>query len=53
MKAINIKWDINYDEEVILPKEIDIPEEMTDEDKIPDYLSDTTGYCHKGFDLIG
>lgn len=34
-----------------LPSEIDIPEEMEDEEEISDYLSETTGYCHKGFVL--
>lgn len=28
-----------------------MPEGMTDEDKISDYLSDQTGFCHKGFQL--
>lgn len=31
--------------------EIDIPDGMTDEEEISDYLSDTTGFCHKGFSL--
>lgn len=54
MKAINILWDVDDDEKelVSLPNEIDIPEGMTDEDEISDYLSDETGFCHKGFDLI-
>lgn len=50
MKAINIKWDI--DDDVCLPTEINIPIGMTDEDEISDYLTDVTGYCHQGFDLI-
>ncbi len=54
MKAINILWDVDDDEKelVSLPDEIDIPEGMTDEDEISDYLSDETGFCYKGFDLI-
>lgn len=54
MKAINILWDVDDNEKelVSLPDEIDIPEGMTDEDEISDYLSDETGFCHKGFDLI-
>lgn len=51
MKAINIRWDTDG-ENISLPKEIDIPEEMTDEDEISDYISDVTGFCHKGFELI-
>lgn len=50
MKAINTIWDID-DENVVLPTEIDIPSEMADEDEISDYLSDTVGFCHKGFEL--
>lgn len=54
MKAINIKWDVDCDEDSkLLPTEIEIPSEMEDEDEISDYLSDVTGYCHKGFTLIG
>lgn len=52
MKAINIIWDVDDPEELEgLPTEIEIPEGMTDEDDISDYLSDTTGFCHKGFSL--
>lgn len=63
MKAINIKWDVTDGAEDMtqeeineilesLPTEIDIPEGMTDEDEISDYLSDETGFCHLGFELI-
>ena len=55
MKAINIKWDVDDDKDednVMLPTEIEIPECMEDEDKIFDYLSDVTGYCHCGFELV-
>ena len=54
MKAVNIKWDIDpYDiaSGIELPNEIDLPKEMVDDDDISDYLSDVTGFCHKGFDL--
>ena len=52
-KAINILWDADSAEELEnLPTEMIIPEGMTDEDKISNYLSDETGYCHKGFDLV-
>lgn len=53
MKATNIKWDIDPDEcecgAVLLPDEIDIPNGMTDIEDISDYISDLTGFCHKGF----
>ena len=53
MKAINIDWDVDYEEELEdLPTEIDIPEEITDEEEISDYISDATGFCHYGFELV-
>lgn len=54
MRAINIKWDTdsNKDVEASLPKELDIPDEIRDdEEAVSDYLSNMTGYCHEGFDL--
>lgn len=61
MKAANIKWDTDGDLELLqdLPKEIEIPEYLIDEDtdideyeeEISDYISEVTGYCHFGFDL--
>lgn len=52
MKATNIIWDTDG-EAVDLPTEIDIPEEVEQEgeDAVSDYISDTTGFCHKGFAL--
>ena len=49
MKAINILWDTDG-ENISLP--IDIPEGMSDEDEVSDYISNVTGFCHKGFELI-
>lgn len=52
MKAYNIQWDTESRAEFnLLPKEVLIPKGMTDEEEISDYLSDTFGYCHKGFSL--
>ena len=51
MIATNIKWDTDK-EDVDLPKEIILPNNMHDLDEISDYLSDSTGFCHNGFDLI-
>lgn len=59
MKAINILWDVDDDEDEIsiseiletLPTEVELPDDMEDEDEISDYLSDLTGFCHSGFDL--
>ena len=50
MKAINILWDTDG-ENISLPTEIDIPEGMTDDDEISDYISNVTGFCHYGFQL--
>lgn len=53
MKAINIQWDVDDPKDLeTLPKEMEIPEGMTDEDEISDYLSDETGFCHYGFELV-
>lgn len=51
MKAVNIIWDTDG-EYVELPTEIEIPNGMTDEDEISDYITDETGFCHCGFELI-
>lgn len=53
LKAVNIKWDIDEEEDLeYLPDEIMIPGNVKDREEISDYLSDLTGFCHKGFDLI-
>lgn len=61
MKAVKIRWDIDYDDNGDLPTEIEIPEnvvkEATDEDRIDDevisdYITNLTGYCHQGFELL-
>ena len=53
MKAIDIIWDVdNNDDLKHLPTEIKIPEGITDEDDISDYISDKTGFCHEGFELV-
>lgn len=51
MKATKIMWDVDYDDNGYLPTEIELPEGMTDEEEISDYLSNITGYCHEGFCL--
>lgn len=54
MKATNIKWDTDGNMKISkqLPSEIEIPDDITDEEEISDYLSDQTGFCHYGFDLV-
>ena len=63
MKVVKIKWDTDGDMKMLksLPKEIDITDEFDvndyedDEDRllddISDWLSDTYGYCHFGFEI--
>ena len=53
MYATHIQWDTDGNDEIReqLPQTIAIPNGMTDEDTISDYLSDQTGFCHKGFQL--
>lgn len=49
--ATNIIWDVDDNDNIKLPEIMEIPEDMEDEDEISDYLSNETGYCHKGFTL--
>ncbi len=52
LKAVNIDWDVDCAEDLdSLPKEVQIPAGMDDPDEISDYLSNLTGFCHKGFEL--
>ena len=53
MKAVNIQWDTDRDQELLkeLPTEIDIPDGMDVVDEISDYISDVTGFCHYGFEV--
>lgn len=63
MKVVKIKWDTDGNMKILksLPKEIDITDEFDvndyedDEDQllddISDWLTDTYGYCHSGFEI--
>lgn len=52
LKATHILWDVDHKSDLKrLPKEIDIPAGMSDDEEISDYLSDVTGFCHRGFML--
>lgn len=44
MKVTGIVWD-TYGEDVDLPTEVEVPDDMDDEDDIADYLCDRFGYC--------
>lgn len=50
LKATNIEWDTDG-KVVDLPNTVPIPDELTDEDDISDYLSDEYGFCHYGFQI--
>lgn len=50
MIAINIDWD--SDGVRNLPNIVQIPKGMIDEEEISDFLTDLTGFCHKGFELV-
>ena len=60
MKAINILWDVDAEEDIdFLPDAVEIPDDVIRhaygndvEEAISDYLTDLTGYCHRGFELI-
>ena len=52
MKATNIEWDVDELEDLeYLPTKIEIPDGMTDEEEISNYISDETGFCHNGYVL--
>ena len=62
LKAINIKWDTDGNNEVLnkLPTEMIIPDELEEMykkdreyalEEISDWLSDETGFCHAGFEI--
>lgn len=55
--AVDIEWDIDEEymdevHEVPLPQKILIPENMSDEEEISDYITNETGLCHKGFRIV-
>lgn len=51
--ATNIQWDVDNEEDLDgLPRKVVLPEGMTDDDEISNYLSDLTGFCHYGFSTV-
>lgn len=55
LKAVNIIWDTDEDKDVKkinLPNDMELPFGMFDHDEISEYISNETGFCHSGFDLI-
>lgn len=51
MKAVNIEYDTDGND-VELPSEITVPDGMIDTDEICDYISEATGFCINGFDIV-
>ena len=53
MVAMNIKWDTDG-EPISLPNIILLPDRMgmDDVEEISDYISNLTGFCHTGFELV-
>lgn len=52
LKAVNIEWDVDLAEVLIrCPKRSRYPDGMTNTEEISDYLSNLTGFCHRGFGL--
>ncbi len=49
--ATNIQWETDG-EEVELPKKVKLPFLYMKEQDISDYLSDTYGWLHNGFEII-
>ena len=63
LKAINIKWDTDGDEEALqdLPTAMIIPDYLVEYysadreyamEEISDWLSEETGFCHSGFEIV-
>ena len=50
VKTISVEWDTDGmdEEELDLPGEVEVPGELDEED-VADYLSDTYGFCVKGW----
>lgn len=67
MKIVRIKWDTDGNQDVFdfLPQEVEVPSKFSEEnytedgkfdedtmwDDISDWLSDTYGFCHGGFEI--
>lgn len=49
LRAVGIEWDTDG-EEVNLPTEMDVPDYLYEEE-ISDWLTEETGFCHKGFQV--
>lgn len=53
-EAIDIDWDVDSEEDLkLLPNKLSLPKEVNPEslEEVSDYITDLTGFCHKGFRL--
>lgn len=50
-----VEWEQDKDDDTVLPTKVEIPDSILiddyDSETISDWLSNTVGYCHKGFSL--
>ena len=50
-----VEWEQDKDDDTVLPTKVEIPDSILvdeyDDETISDWLSNTVGYCHKGFSL--
>ena len=59
MKAVNINWYTWDNEDILqrLPKEVELPKELTDEkidyDEIDKYLYNNFHFINFGYDIVG
>lgn len=51
-KAIDILMGCRQPNQIDLPKEIEIPDDLSDVEDVSDYITDSTGFCHKGFRIV-
>ena len=51
----SVDWDIDKDDDTVLPRYVEIPDSILvgdyDSKTVSEYLTNLTGYCHKGFQL--
>ena len=50
MIAYNIKWDVDDPSTLkTLPVSMFVPDNLSTDEEISDYITEATGFCHKGF----
>lgn len=58
-KAVDIDWDVDDEEElkdlpteIVFPDTVDVLGGNADDDEASDYITDLTGFCHRGFSIV-